>query len=220
MKKLLLITSLLLILSGCASPYPLGMDKTQWNALTIEERHSLLLKQQQYREEQRLAQIKADAQTRKLRIEQEMAESRRLEKLYSDPRNGNIVMVNLLGGEYRAGKRSKRLIEATYQIARGETKKIELILEDSKTHYSSTETAYLSYDASGNGVYLTLDNPSYDSSYNPSKRIALLRDGHWPCGSNYTKSLQGAYEQLLGVRAFVKESGSSCRSSQPPYRRF
>ena len=216
MKKLLLMTSLLLLLSACASPYPLGMDETQWNALTIAERQSLLLKQQQYREEQRLVQMKADAEARQLRIQQEMAETKRLEKLYSQPQDGNVMMVNILGGEYRYGKRSKLLMEATYQVARGESKKIELILEDTKKHYTSTETAYLSYDASGNGVYLYLDKPSYNSS----KRIALLRDGHWQCGSDYTKNLHGSYEQLLGVKIFVKESGSSCRSSHQPYRRY
>ncbi len=216
MKKLLLMTSLLLLLSACASPYPLGMDKTQWNALTVEERQSLLLKQQQYRKEQRLVQIKADAETRQLKIQQEMAESKRLEKLYNHPQDGNVIMVNLLGGEYRHGKRSKRLMEATYQVARSETKKIELILEDTKKHYSSTETAYLRYDANGNGLYLYLDNPNYNSS----KRIALLRDGNWQCGSNYTKNLHDSYEQLLGVKLFVKESGSSCRSNHRPYRRY
>ncbi|WP_019556990.1 hypothetical protein [Thiomicrorhabdus arctica] len=216
MKKLLLMTSLLLLLSACASPYPLGMDETQWNALTVEERQALLLKQQQYREEQRLVQMKADAEARKLRIQQEMVESRRLEKLYNHPQDGNVIMVNLLGGEYRHGKRSKRLMEATYQVARGETKQIELILEDTKKHYTSTETAYLSYDVNGNGVYLSLDNPGYNSS----KRIALLRDGHWPCGSNYTKNLHGSYEKLIGVKVFVKESGSRCRGNHQPYRRY
>ena len=216
MKKLLLMTSLLLLLNACASPYPLGMDETQWNSLTVAERQSLLLKQQQYREEQRLVQMKADAEARKLRIQQEMVESRRLEKLYRQPQNGNVVMVNLLGGEYRHGKHSKHLMEASYQVARGETKKIKLLLEDSKKHYSSVETAYLTYDVNGNGIYLYLDNPNYRSS----KRIAMLRDGHWQCGSNYTKHLHGSYEKLLGVKLFVKESGSGCRSKHQPYRRY
>lgn len=216
MKKLLLMTSLLFLLSACASPYPLDMDETQWNTLTVEERQALLLKQQQYREEQRLVKIKADAQARELQIQQEMAETQRLERLYSHPQDGNVIMVNLLDGEYRYGKDSKRLMEATYQVARGETKKIELILEDAKKHYTSTKTAYLTYDASGNGVYIYLGNPSYHSN----KRIALLRDGHWPCGADYTKNLQGSYVQLLDVKVFVKESGSSCRSSHQLYRRF
>ncbi len=215
MKKILFVTSLLLLLSACASPYPLGMDEKQWTALSADERKSLLLKQQQYREEQRLVQMKANAEARQLRIQQEMAESRRLEKLYSHPQNGNVIMVNLLGGQYHHGKRVKRLMEASYQVARGEIKKIELIIEDTKKHYTSTETAYLRYDANGNGVYIYLDHPNYRSS----KRIALLRDGHWQCGSKYTKNLHGSYEQLLGVKLFVKESGTSCRSNHKPYRR-
>lgn len=208
MKKLFLISTLFLLMSACASPYPLGMSETQWKALTATERQALLLQQQQYQEEQRQIKMKADAEAKALRIQQEMLESQRLERLYSDPHNGNVIMVNLLGGEYRSGKRSKRLMEASYQIARGETKEIELLLEDPKTHRTSTETAYLKYDATGNGVYLSLDDPSYDSQ----KRLAMLRDGQWQCGSNYTKNLHDSYQQLLGVTLFVKESGTQCRS--------
>ena len=215
MKKPLLMASLLLLLSACASPYPLGMDETQWNSLTVKERQTLLLKQQQYREEQRLVQMKADAEARQLRIQQEIVESRRLEKLYNEPHNGNVIMVNILGGEYFRGKQHKRLMETTYQIARGETKKIKLRLEDTKKHDASTDTAYLSYDANGNGVYLSLDNLSHKFK----KRITLLRDGHWPCGSHYTKNLHNAYEQLIGVKLFVKESGTNCHRSHSDYRR-
>lgn len=215
MTRLIFITSVFLLLTACASPYPLGMDEKQWNALSADERKALLLKQQKFREEQRLAQIKADAKARELRLQQEIIESRRLEKLYSDPSNGNVIMVNLLDGEYRYGKRVKRLMEASYQVARGETKQIKLIIEDRKTHYTATETAYLKYDHAGNGVYLYLDHPN-----NNHKRIAMLRDGHWSCGSRYTKNIAGTYEQLIGVKLFVKENGSPCRVRSQTHRAY
>ncbi|NPA71364.1 MAG: hypothetical protein GXO35_00920 [Gammaproteobacteria bacterium] len=215
MKKLLLIASIFLLLSACASPYPLGMDEKQWNSLTAGERKALLLKQQQQRAAQRLVQIKADARARELRIKQEMLETKRLEKLYANPRDGNVLIVNLLGGELHQGKRQKRILEASYQIALGETKKIKISLEDKKKHYTTSETAYLTYDQNGNGVYLYLDNPNY--SHN-RRRVALLRDGHWRCGSNYTKSLHGSYEKLVGVQVFVKEKGERCHSRHAPNR--
>ena len=206
--KNLLILSILLFLAACASPYPLGMNEDQWNKLSADERKAMLLKQQEHQEKQRMVQIKANAKAEQLRLENQIIETRRLEKLYSDPRNGNVMMVNILGGQYQYGKRQKRVLEASYVVARGEIKKISLALQDPKNHYTSTETVYLKYEAAGNGIYLYLDHPSR----NETKRIALLRDGHWQCGSNYTKNLHTSYEKLIKMRFFVKESESNCRS--------
>ncbi|GKT11886.1 MAG: hypothetical protein ISEC1_P0859 [Thiomicrorhabdus sp.] len=215
MKNLLLLTSLLLLLSACASPYPLGMNKEQWRALSADERKAMLLKQQEHQEKQRMVQIKANAKAEQLRLENQIIESRRLEKLYSNPQDGNVIMLNILGGQYHYGKRVKNVLEASYQIARGETKKIKLIIKDPNKNYTSTETVFLHYDHTGNGVYLYLDNPSY----NKYKRIALLRDGHWLCGSQYKKNLNYSNEKLMGMKLFVKESGNACHSNHyRPYR--
>jgi hypothetical protein len=80
------------------------------------------------------------------------------------------------------------------------------MLEDPKKHYNSNETLYLQYGQHGNGVYLYLGNPNYNSS----KRITLLRYGNWACGSNYSKNLYNSYESLTNIHLFVKEVGSRC----------
>ncbi len=214
MKKLIFLAFLFSLLSACASPYPLGMNEEQWNKLSPQERQQLLLEQQKYREEQRLAQIQADARARELRHKEEMAEKKRLEALYNNPANGNIVMVNILGGEYLHGKQVEYIREESYQLARGEIKKIDLILENKKKHYYSTETAYLKYAMNGNAVYLYLEDPKY--RHNLSQRIALLRDGHWNCGSHYQKGLNTSYEKLKRMKFFVKESAGHCRHSGHP----
>ena len=150
------------LLSGCASTYPLGMSEEQWKSITPAERQALLLEQQKYREQQRIEQIKADAKARELRLQREIAEQKRIDRLYNNPRHGNVIMVNILAGQYKSGKRTKKIIEETYQIARGETKEIELQLEDNKKHYHTTERVYLRYAQNCNGVYLYLDNPQYN----------------------------------------------------------
>lgn len=78
MKKLLLILPIILLLSACASSYPLGMNEEQWNKLSAQERQQLLLEQQKYREQQHLARIEAVARARELRHQEEMAEKARL----------------------------------------------------------------------------------------------------------------------------------------------
>ncbi|WP_029406857.1 hypothetical protein [Thiomicrorhabdus sp. Milos-T2] len=214
MKKALFILALFSLLTACASSYPLGMSEEQWKSISPQERQALLLKQQKYNEEQRVIRMKAAAKERELQLKRDIAEKKRLDALYNNPENGNVIMVNILGGDYKSGKRHYNIMEDTYQIARGEAKQIELRLEESKKHYNSNETAYLVYAQHGNGVYLYLDNPKYSSS----KRISLLRDGHWACGSNYKKSLySSSYESLDNIRLFVKESASHCRTQRRHY---
>ncbi|WP_321324785.1 lipoprotein [Thiomicrorhabdus sp.] len=213
MKRFLFVFVIFALLTGCASSNPLGMSDEQWKSITPEERQALLLKQQQYEEEQRTIRMKAEAEERKIQLKQEMAERERLERLYNAPKNGNVMMINILGGKYKYGKREKRILEESYEIARGETKKIQLTLENPKSRYNSTETAYLQYSMNGNGIYLYLDNPKYNSS----KRIALLRDGNWLCGTRYKKSLNTSYESLHKISFFVKEVGSRCNLQRRHY---
>jgi len=213
MVRWLLMVTMVSLLTACASSNPLGMSDEQWKAITPQERESLLLQQQKYNEEQRIIRMKAAAEQRKLEQQQEIAERARLEKLYNQPQNGNVIMINLLGGDYLRGKTVKRVVEESYQIARGETKRIQLALEDRKQHYHSTETAYLQYSLNGNAVYLYFDNPRS----NNYTRIALLRDGYWNCGSNYVKDLNTSYKSLHKMQFFVKEIGSTCHLKRRHY---
>lgn len=218
MKKFVLLISLTLFLTGCMSTYPLGMSEEQWKSITPEERKALLLKQQQYEEEQRLVRMKAQAKERELQLKRDIEEKKRLQKLYNNPRDGNVVMINILGGNYQYGKTTKRVLEDTYQIARGEIKQITLHLEDPKKHYHSTEKVYLHYAQNGNGIYLYLDHPNRNSS----NRIALLRNGQWSCGSQYTKNLYTRYEKLHNMQMFVKQSGGHCgrNSDRHVYKKY
>ncbi len=213
MKRLVLILPIIILLSACASSYPLGMNEEQWNKLSAEERQQLLLEQQKYREQQRLARIEAEARARELQHQEDMAEKARLQALYDNPVNGNVVMVNVLGGVLIQGKRTKRIQEETFQLARGEIQSIELIVKDNKKGYTSRKSFYLEYAINGNAVYLYLEDPQYNNYRDD--RIALLRDGNWQCGSHYVKNLNSSYEKLKKVKLFVKESGSSCRHLRP-----
>lgn len=141
-----------------------------------------------------------------------MAEKKRLEALYNNPVNGNVVMVNVLGGELKQGKRHYRILEESYQIARGEIQTVDLPIHKSKNNYYTTQKAYLEYAINGNAIYLYLHNPHYD--HNRYERIALLRDGQWSCGSRYKKQLPGSYKAITALKLFVKEQSSHCKPSR------
>ncbi|MDX1347643.1 MAG: hypothetical protein R3189_05280 [Thiomicrorhabdus chilensis] len=197
-----------LLVSCASSPYPLDMNEEQWQKLSPQEREVLLIKHQEFRETQRLEQIKANAKQQELEMALKLKQEERLNKLYSDPAGGNVIMVNLLGGEYRSHKKSYSIQPFSTLLARGETKRIELVMRDAKRR-SNTERAYLKYNVEGTGLYLYMSRPSdYNRDY-----IAVLRDGHWACGSSSRKSFAfSSYEALNNLKIFVQEQNSNCHS--------
>ncbi|MBN2865050.1 MAG: hypothetical protein JXK16_03515 [Thiotrichales bacterium] len=207
MVKHLLIVLFVLTLTACASPYPMGMSEEQWQKLTPNERQSLLLKQQEYDEQQRLQRQQAQAKQRELELALQIQEEQRLAQLYANPIEGNVVMINLLSGEYRYKKRVFQIQPISILLARGETKEIRLALRDAKGKRSS-ERAFVKYNSEGTGLYLYLNTPSkYNDDY-----IAVLRDGRWNCGSN--SQHQFAYNQnesLQNLQLFVKDKNAKCR---------
>lgn len=198
----------ILLVSCASSPYPLDMNEEQWQKLSPQERQVLLVKHQAFREAQRLEQIKADAKQRELELALKLKEQERLNTLYSDPVGGNVIMVNLLGGEYRSHKKSYAIQPFSTLLARGETKEIELVMRDAKQR-SHTQRAYLKYNGEGTGLYLYLSRPShYNRDY-----LAVLRDGHWACGSSSRQSFAfSRYETLNNLKIFVQEQNSNCHS--------
>ncbi len=208
MLKTILLTLLALTLTACASsPYPLGMTQEQWQKLSAGERKAMLLKQQQYYEQQRLARIKTEGKQRELELALQLKEEERINKLYESPARGNVIMVNLLGGQYQYKKKVYQLQPSTLLLARGEIKQISLNMRDGKGNHS-TERAYLKYNQEGTGLYLYLNSPSsYSRDY-----IAVLRDGRWDCGSKTSHSYTfNKYESFKGLKIFIKDKNGQCR---------
>ena len=207
MVKHLLIVLFVLTLTACASPYPMGMSEEQWQKLSPNERQSLLLKQQEYDEQQRLQRQQAQAKQRELELALQMQEEQRLAQLYANPIEGNVVMINLLSGEYRYKKRVFQIQPISLLLARGETKEIRLALRDAKGKRSS-ERAFVKYNREGTGLYLYLNTPSkYNDDY-----IAVLRDGRWNCGSNSQHQFAfNKNESLRNLQLFVKDKNAKCR---------
>jgi len=208
--KHLLLWLFVITLTGCASPYPLGMNEAQWSKLSTTERQSMLLKQQEYDEQQRLQRMKAQAKQRQLELALKLQEEQRLAKLYANPSRGNVVMLNLLSGEFRYKKKTYQIQPTTLLLAKGETKEIRIALRNSKGQ-RSTERFYVKYNREGTGLYIYQHRPT---NYNDDF-ISVLRDGRWNCGSNsrhhyaYNKN-----ESVHNLKLFVKDKDSRCQTPQ------
>lgn len=215
MVRNLFLLFFILTLTACASPYPLGMSEEQWQKLTTDERQTLLVKQQAYDEQQRLERIKTQAKQRELALALELQEEQRLANLHANPSSGDVVMVNLLSGEYRYKNKTFQIQPTTFLIARGETQETRLALRDSKGK-SSSERVFLKYNREGTGLYLSLNSPSH---YNDD-RITILRDGRWDCGSNsHHQYVFNKRESVHNLKVFVQDKNGHCQSPHYDSRR-
>ncbi|MEA1988991.1 MAG: hypothetical protein U9N57_07275, partial [Pseudomonadota bacterium] len=160
MLKHVFILTFILTLTACASsPYPLGMTQEQWSKLSSDERKTMLLKQQEYNEQQRLERIKTQGKQRELELALELKEKERLNKLYQSPGRGNVVMLNLLSGQFHYKKKTYQIEPKSILIARGEVKEIRLSMRNSKGNRSS-ERIFVKYNHQGTGLHIYLNSPS------------------------------------------------------------
>lgn len=196
--KLISLALLATALYGCSTPYPMNMSKEQWEQLDPSQQTQLLLEQQKIQAEQAKA--------------QQIAEKQRLEKLYANPTQGNVVRVNIEGGTWQENKKQYRIQAETLRIARGESKSFEVVKLNDKGYTSSL---WIEYRMDGDAIYIKENR--YDD-----QKIVLLNRNKWDCGDFYTAQLSDRYQNLnLKISVFATGNEQHCgghRRSPPPMR--
>lgn len=198
-----------LFLSACSTPYPLDMTKQQWQQLSKDQQTKLLLEEQKNRAAQAKSQQIADNKARELRLQAEIAEKKRLAKLYANPSHGGVLRINIEGGHWQEGKTHYKIQANTFRIARGETKEIELTRITSKG-YSHNRDFWVEYRMDGDAIYLR--EHRYDDN-----QIILLNRNNWHCGDFYQQQLNDRYQTIkLKLSVFETGSASNCRQVYQP----
>jgi|GEM_PF-1860935 len=201
----------IVLLTGCTTPYPLNMSEEQWQQLSKDQQTQLLLEEQKHRAEQAKVQQIADNRARELRLQAEISEQKRLEKLYANPENGGVLRVNIEGGQWIERKKNYRIQADTFRIARGEKKQIELSLVNPKG-YTYRRNVWVEYRIDGDALYLK--EHRYDDN-----QMTLLNRNQWACGDYYRSTLKDSY-QTIKVQLSVFETGSrhNCHGHSPKFR--
>lgn len=201
------------LLTGCSTPYPLNMSKEQWQQLSKDQQTQLLLEEQKNRAEQAKAQQIADNRARELRLQAEISEQKRLEKLYANPAHGGVLRVNIEGGQWIERKKTYQIQADSFRIARGEKKQIELSLINSKGYHYRRDV-WVEYRMDGDAIYLK--EHRYDDN-----QMTLLNRNQWACGDYYRSTLKDSY-QIIKIQVSVFESGRgvNCRGYSSPHHRI
>lgn len=156
-----------LLLTGCQ--YPMGLSKTQWQALTPEQQADY--RRQQYQiDEQRRREREAEELRRRQEAEaRARLEQERIQTAYSHARYGDVVTATIEGGTVNIGGRPTPYEPLRFDLIRGERKQIEFVQQGRS---SSRLLVDVRLSEDGNTFY-------FDEKAND--RIALISVG-WDVG--------------------------------------
>ncbi|NBR87243.1 MAG: hypothetical protein EB141_09710 [Verrucomicrobia bacterium] len=168
MKHLLTLVAAAALFVGCQS-YPMGLNETQWKALTPEQQAEYT-RQQTAINEVRRQQREAEERARQVEAEAKAAEERqRVEFAYARARYGDVITVTVEGGLVAIGGKHHPYEPVRFDLVHGERKEVEFVQQGKSSNRNRVD-ARLSED--GNTLYF--DESARD-------RITLLSTG-WDTG--------------------------------------
>lgn len=200
MKRWILVV--LLVLTGCSS-HIYGVPEETWQQLTPEQKtetirgyneRQLLEKQAQvYREEQRAAQARVDAE---LALERARRQAERVEAIYRNEAGqvGDLIRVSVSGGTMQLGGRPRAFQGLAFKIADGESKEIPVWSDERKNpRQGNLQVSYL------DGVLLIDASPRQNW-----EAARLIYDPAWKAGRTYLQVHSSGPMGLQGVQVAIE----------------
>lgn len=200
LKQIIYMSILVVVISGCSTKYPLGLSEEEWELLPIEKKTIYSEKQAKIDEKIRQEQLTRWQIQKQYELEAKKAEQTRLDNLYQRAQYGDIINVNLYGGQYSAYDEFISIRPTAFTLARGEVKEIKVIMKNKK-NYTYRDTFWAMFTPMGNKIVLSPKRVSLDED---SEGIVILNNGRWHKEQTYKRSSLDQYDKLkdliIGVR--------------------
>lgn len=180
MNSLPVLLMSLLVISGCAAPYPMGLSKEQWDALPPAQQAEYQAQQYAIDEQRRQkmeARREALAQEEKARMQ---AERERLQRLYTQGIYGDVVRVTVQGGYMQIYEDLCPYQPVAFEIAKGELKYVPFT-RSGRIRQQINVRVRLSED--GNTLFF----------HDDSKELFTMVNTGWEAGQTYNLPRQGRY---------------------------
>lgn len=163
--------AVVVVLAGCAT-YPMGLTKDQWEALSPEQQAEQRAKQTEIDAKRRAEREARLQEERRLAEEQRRQAEERLQAIYANPKFGDIIVVQIEGGEIGIGETRYPYQPVRFELAKGETKWINFVRQDRSNAFRQ-----LAMSLSDDGSLFYFDRDS-------RKTIRINNDG-WQNGRTY-----------------------------------
>ena len=215
-KYILLSLSLIVLVYGCATRYPLGLKEEQWQALSPQQQAEYTTKQYQIDEERRKRQeeywrLKEREEAEAIRLEKE-----RILQLYRNARYGDIIQVNISDGSIAFIGERKGYEPLSFDLVRGERKRISFYHHGK--HITHSTDIWVAYD--NNAFYFDVgDDREYEHH---TDKIVILDNGRWDEGKTYhPKTLDKSTDsQAQGIKVFIRYKPLPGMQRKGPYHYY
>lgn len=200
MKYLILL--FILVVTGCSS-HIYGVPENAWQALTPEQKTETirgynerqLLEQQArvYREEQRAAQARVEAE---LALDRARRQAEQVEAIYRNEAGqfGDLIRVSVSGGTMYIGGKPRIFQGMSFKIADGESKEVSVWSDERKNPRQGVLLVnYL------DGVLLVDDSPRQNRN-----AARIIYDPAWKAGRTYLQVHSSGPMQLQGVQVAIE----------------
>lgn len=174
MKRSVIIILFTSLVAGCLQTYPLGLNKVQWDALSVAQQAEYRAKQIDLETERRLREQRASEEAKEV-------ERARLQSLYAQARFGEIVTITVQKGEVAFGGKRYEYEPLSFDLVRGETKQISF-----RRRSRAFETTTIEMQLNANGNIFIFDVPA-------RRRFVVANDG-WAKGRTYTVPEIGSHD--------------------------
>lgn len=196
----------LLLLAACAS-YPMGLSKSEWEALPPEKQAELRAEHYRIRAAER---ARREEETRQRAAAAEAAareREARLAEMRANARYGNIVVVTLRGGAFEWDGRRYPLQPIAFELLKGERRQVELLGHRGDRRYR--DDWWVSFSEDGHTVVLN------DSSF--STPLVLVNSGGWDEGQSMALATHGlSHVDRLALSGMVATVRFKSLPGMPP----
>jgi hypothetical protein len=205
MRRLLLLSSLCLLLAACGTTTYYGVPAEVWQRMSESERAEAIRGYNE-RERMRLEQARQEAEYRRQREMQEAAEREARIRAIRDGQSGvagDLVRVSIQGGDMRLGGRHRAYAPVAFSIVSGEQLRIPIISDDGRqagSHRAELHVTYL------DGLLL-IDAPQGERDARGGR---LTYEPAWRNGARYVVDTRGPLE-LRGAQVMVSTVAPSSR---------
>ncbi len=197
----LLCIALLLALAGCVH-YPMGLSRSEWEALPSERQAELRAEQYRIDAEERVRRQEADRQRATAAAAAEQERRQQIVQRRSEARYGDIVVVTLQGGAFEWKDGRYPLQPLAFELVRGERRMVRLVGVKEGKDATLTSTDDWVVSLSGDGQTVTMDDSPFGAS------IRLVNTGDWERGKRYSlanaQSLANDDRNPAGMTATVR----------------
>lgn len=174
LRRAALFAILSLLAAGCAT-YPMGLTKDQWEALPPEKQAEYRAKQAELDARRRAEREARLEEQRRIREERRQQAEERIRSIYANPQYGDIIVVQIEGGEIGMGENRYAYQPLRLELAKGETKWVDFIRQDRPTAFRRLA---MGLEQDGSIFYFDRD----------SRYTIRINNGGWQGGRTYYPS--------------------------------